>query len=95
MDFIVIKSTHGYSLENGNTVYVLIHFKPSVNHLNRIQDIGIEIKVNKSSYHSSLMPKIHQLVVEANEELSRLNSEFKGTKLDIFNARVSLPNAAQ
>lgn len=94
-EYLILKSPHGFTLESGNMVYVIIHYKPSVDHRNRITDIGIEIKVNKNNYHSSLMPKIHQLVKEANEELKSLNSIFKGSKLEVFNARASFPKDAQ
>jgi hypothetical protein len=95
MDYEVKKTPHCVSLENGNTIYLLISFKPSVNHLDRIQDIGIVIQVNKREFHSSLMPKINQLIVEANSELKLLNSRFKGCDVSEFDARFVLPNEAQ
>ena len=87
MDYIVIKSLNSICLVNGNTVYICIYFKPSVNNKDKITDIGVEIEVNKSCYHSRLMPIIHQLASEAEEEVLRLNSEFRGKSLSTFTLR--------
>jgi hypothetical protein len=94
-DYIVLKDSNGITLENGNTVYMMIHWCPSVDAKGRIVDIGVSVKVNKAHYHSSLMAKIDQLVREANEELLKLNLEFADKDIDLFNSRASRSNAAQ
>lgn len=95
MDYIIKKSNHCVTLESGNTTYLMISFKPSLNHMDRIQDIGIMVQVNKKEYHSSILPKITQLLSEVNSELLVLNSLFKGRLVEEFNTRSSLPNEAQ
>jgi len=87
MDYLINKSSLGFSLENGNTVYLAIGYLVSLDSKGRITDIGISITVNKEKYHSSLLPLIHQMVKDANEEIIGLNRIYGGRKLDVFNSR--------
>ncbi len=88
MDYIVIKTSSGLTLESGNTVYMAIQYLPSADNSGKIVDVGINIQVNKKNYHSYLMAKIEHLVQEANKELLKLNLEYQGQDINTFNAKV-------
>ncbi len=87
MDFKIVKDRLGLALINGNTAHIVVNYLPSLNHLERVQDVGIEIVVNKKSYHGSLAPMVAKLFKEAESEAKALATQFSGKHISLFNNR--------
>jgi hypothetical protein len=92
MKLRLIKNRFGIYLMDGENVRIGIDYLLSLNHLNRIQDIGYEILVYKANHHSSMASIMVKFFKQVEEEVILLSKIYKGKDRELFYSRgLNLP----